>query len=100
MFDRAVMMAAHFGDVPEESRGYDARRMRFLVRICYQLQRLTQPEPFPISWNEVAETLDISPSYAGQCLRMLAEDGIIAPVETPNETLATKYKYVYTTDTD
>jgi hypothetical protein len=55
MLKRAKQNAAFFGNVPEESKRYETKKLRHLVRLCYQYQKLTAPEPFPLSWNDAAE---------------------------------------------
>lgn len=94
MINRAIKMASYFGDVPKESLNYQIKKMRFLVRICYQHQKVTTPEPFSFSWNEVARELKVSPWCAGSYLRDLISDGIIAVVEEHTDTKATKYRYI------
>jgi hypothetical protein len=89
----AVKMASFFGNIPEESLYYPTRKQRLLVRICYQLQKLTGPDPFYLSWNQVASNLNISVHCAGSYLRTLLSDEIITVAEEHTETEATKYRY-------
>ncbi len=86
-------MASYFGNVPEESKHYETKKLRFLARICYQLQQLSDSEPFSLSWNDVALVLKVSASCAGDYLKMLKADGVLRVVEKNTDTLATKYRY-------
>ena len=94
MINRAIQMARYFGDVPKESQSYKVRKLRFLVRICYQLQQLANPEPFYLSWNQAAKTLKVSPECAGNYLSILISDGIIEIAEEHTDKEATRYKYI------
>lgn len=94
MIKRAIKMASYFGNEPKESQYYQTKKMRYLVRICYQHQKVTSPEPFSFSWNEVADVLKVSPWCAGGYLRDLISDGLIAVVEENTDTKATKYRYI------
>lgn len=94
MIKKAITMARYFGRLPEESRQYKTKKLRFLVRICYQLQQLANPEPFYLSWNQAAKALKISPQYAGDYLCILISDGIIEIVEEHTETEATRFRYI------
>ena len=93
MFKRAVKMASYFGNKPKESKKYETRNLRFLVRICYQLQNLTGSDPFYFSWNQVATVLNITFKTAGNYIGMLVSDKIITVVKEHTETNATYYKY-------
>ena len=93
MLKRAVQMASYFGEIPEDSKGYPTKKLRFLVRLCYQLQKLAGLEPFSLSWNDAALALKVTPPTAGDYLRMLIADEIITIVEEHTETQATKYRY-------
>ena len=94
MIYRAIKMASYFGKIPTESQDYEIKKLRFLVRICYQLQQLSNPKPFYLSWNQAAEALKVSPQCAGSYLGILISDGIIEVVEEHTETEATKYRYI------
>ena len=94
MIRKAIQMARFFGNIPEESTGYPTRKLRFLVRICYQLQQAAGQDPFYLSWNQAASALQVSPSCAGGYLGILLGDGIIEVVEEHTETEATRYRYI------
>ena len=94
MMKKAIAMARYFGNIPEESNNYGTKKLRFLVRICYQLQLLANQEPFYLSWNQAASALNISPQYAGEYLCILIGDGIIEIVKEHTETEATRYRYI------
>lgn len=94
MINEAVKMASYFGNVPEETKFYQTKKMRFLVRICYQLQKLTYPDPFYLSWSMVASILKVSVRCAGEYLQTLVRDEIITVEDEHTETKATKYRYV------
>lgn len=94
MIRRAIQMASYFGNIPEESKRFQTKKLRFLVRFCYQLQQLANPEPFYLSWNQAARALKVSPQCAGNYLGILISDGIIEVEEEHTETEATRYRYV------
>ena len=93
MFERAVKMARFFGKEPPESKDYETRKLRLLVRICYQLQKLADPEPLHLSWKQAARVLKVSAECAGDYLRILLADGRLTLVEKHTDKKATMYRY-------
>lgn len=91
---KAVTKALNAKDSLPESKEYDSPEVQLLVRVCYELQQLTAPEPFWLSCRSAAGILGVSPTWANKLLQMLVVDEVLKIIEKNTATRATRYEYV------
>ena len=84
---------------PPEANRYESPKLKTLVHLCYELQKLAGDSPFFLSVRDAARAIGLSAkSIHGVSAFMhgLHRDGIIKPVEIgkPGGRRATRYRYV------
>ena len=92
---KAAVETALNAETPILTEGmYEKPEMRLLVRICFELQKLQEKEPFWLSWNDTALILGVSAPTAGKWLCMLEADSIIQKVEEHTHIKAARYIFI------
>ncbi len=85
---------------PPEANRYESPKLKTLVHLCYELQRLAGDSPFFLSVRDAARAVGLSAKsvhVVSAFMHGLHRDGIIKPVEIgkPGVRRATRYRYVY-----
>ena len=86
---------------PPEANRYDSPKLKTLVHLCYELQKLAGDRPFFLSVRDAADAIGLSVKSlhsVSAYLHGLRRDGIIEPVEVGKSGghRATRYFYVAT----
>ncbi len=86
---------------PPEANRYESPKLKTLVHLCYELQKLAGDSPFFLSVRDAARAIGLSAKSlhaVSAFLRGLHRDGIIEPVEIGKSGghRATRYRYVAT----
>lgn len=84
---------------PPEANRYESPKLKILVHLCYELQRLAGDSPFFLSVRDAARAVGLSAKsvhVVSAFMHGLHRDGIIKPVEIgkPGGCRATRYRYV------
>jgi hypothetical protein len=84
---------------PPEANRYKSPKLKTLVHLCYELQRLAGDCPFFLSVRDAARAVGLSAKslhVISAYLHGLHRDGVIEPVEIgkPGGRRATRYRYV------
>jgi hypothetical protein len=84
---------------PPEANRYESPKLKILVHLCYELQRLAGDSPFFLSVRDAARAVGLSVKsvhVVSAFMHGLHRDGIIKPVEIgkPGGCRATRYRYV------
>ncbi len=84
---------------PPEANRYDSPKLKTLVHLCYELQKLAGDSPFFLSVRDAARAIGLSAKSlhaVSAFMHGLHRDGIIEPVEISNSggRRATRYRYV------
>lgn len=90
----AVKNAMNGKTILEAENNYETPEIKLLVRICYELQKLQQNEPFWLSEKDGAKILGVSKPTIGKWLAMFEADGIIKKVKEYTSKEATRYKFI------
>jgi hypothetical protein len=80
---------------------YESQKLKTLVHLCYELQKLSGDSPFFLSLRDAARSIGLSVKslhHVSAFMHGLHRDGIIEPVEIikPGGHRATRYRYVAT----
>ena len=86
---------------PPEANTYESPKLKILVHLCYELQRIAGDGAFFLSVRDAARAVGLSAKslhHASAYMRGLVRDGIIEAVEIgkPGGHRATRYRYVAT----
>lgn len=84
---------------PPEGNRYESAKLKTLVHLCYELQRLAGDSPFFLSVRDAARAIGLSVKSlhaVSAFMHGLHRDGIIEPVEISKSggRRATRYRYV------
>jgi hypothetical protein len=96
-----VMMAvysnaesSHFDTRCLKHLGYQDKSLK-LVILCFELQKIHEPDPFFLSCRIAANYLGVSPTEANRMLRALELDGILSVITRGSMGKATRYKFIF-----
>jgi hypothetical protein len=84
---------------PPEANRYESLKLKTLVHLCYELQKLAGDTPFFLSVRDAARAIGLSVKSlhaVSAYMHGLQRDGIIEPAEIgkPGGRRATRYRYV------
>ena len=91
---KAVQMASENTNPLPEAEHYDSEDIKFLLRICFELHKLTTPVPF---WISVRDAAGITRKTARTCsrwLEMFVSEGILEVVKKHTAKEATRYRWL------
>ena len=91
---KAVEKALKAQDILPEAKEYDCVEVQLLIRVCYELQKITDKEPFWLSCRSAAGILGVSHTTSNKWLQMLVDDEILEMVEKNTATKATRFRYI------
>jgi hypothetical protein len=91
---KATQKALEAKDILPEAEQYELSEVRFLVRVCYELQQLTAPKPFWLSCHSAVGILGVSHTQANKWLQMLVADDILKVEKQHTTKTATRYRYI------
>lgn len=95
-FNEALKLAK-LQPLPPEASHYSSPKLRLLVAVCFQLQRMAGTGPFYLSTRQAAQILDTKNLHNASAMRDgLVTDGILKIVEAgkPGGIRATRYRYL------
>jgi hypothetical protein len=72
---------------------YAAPGLQRVVKLCVVLQGRTDPEPFPLAANPLADELRVDPSTVSRWLRLLMRDRVLSLGRRGNRGRANEYRY-------
>jgi hypothetical protein len=95
-FDRAVE-AAKSATPPSCAMEYDSDRLRLLVSLTRELQRLAGGKPFPLSCRQAGVAVGCDHQTAAFWMRGLVADGVLERVKTHDrkKRLADEFRYLH-----
>jgi len=91
---KAIENALQARAILPEAQDYDSKEARLLVRISFELQKQTKPEPFWLSCHDLGKILRVSHTQANRLLHMLVADGILKIAVQGTKKRATRYFYL------
>lgn len=74
--------------------GYQDKSLK-LVILCFELQKIHDPDPFFLSCRIAANYLGVSPTEANRMLRALEFDGILSVITRGSMGKANRYKFIF-----
>lgn len=81
---------------PDVASHYQRHELRQLIALAWQLHREHQGQEFYLSWGMAGKCLGILPEQAGEFLRLLVEDGVLARTTKPDKRKRTATRYRWT----
>jgi hypothetical protein len=81
-------------DYVKAEKQYETDGVKLLVRLCFELQKQTDKEPFWLSLKSGAGIFGVSKPTIGSWLAMLETDGVLELVTEHTDTLATRYRFI------
>lgn len=91
---QAIEKAIKAKNILPEAQGYDSAETQLLVRVCFELQKMTDKEPFWLSCRNAGNILGISHTEANKRLKMLVADEVLQEVQKNTNLRATWYRYI------
>ena len=73
---------------------YDSPETRLLLKVCYEMQKLRDPNPFWLSCRDAGGIVGLSHSEANARLLMLVTDGVLEIVQENTNTKARRFRFV------
>ena len=92
--EKAVQLALKAQDILPEAEDYDSTEGQYLIRICYELQKLQGKEPFWLSCRSAGGILGVSHETANKYLQMLVTDDVLKVLKEHTSNEATRFKYI------
>ena len=91
--DMIAERAKHAPD-PAEAMQFEQPELRFLIRLCQELQRVNGDKPFPLDGRVAAQKIRVPHPTAARWLRLLRFEKLLALIKKGIRHKASEYRYL------